>query len=183
MGACPPSRSRTTTTTPTTSPTRRSCRAAATSRELSVPAKSGIGQFQSRVRYQNFDVDGGGEHQRYAAGVRYVIDSHNARVSVIYANDDPAGAADSFRHLQRQQPKVLLVDEPIAGRTHQETERTAELLAGKDLSAAHRGGEPQNRLRLRAGEGKTHSCTFVRDVSAAATCRAVSSNSSRSRGR
>jgi len=27
-----------------------------------------------------------------------------------------------------QNPKVLLVDEPIAGMTHQETERTAELL-------------------------------------------------------
>ena len=32
--------------------------------------------------------------------------------------------------LLMQQPKVLLVDEPIAGMTHQETERTAELLAG-----------------------------------------------------
>ena len=27
-----------------------------------------------------------------------------------------------------QQPRVLLVDEPVAGMTHQETERTAELL-------------------------------------------------------
>ncbi|WP_217426438.1 urea ABC transporter ATP-binding protein UrtD [Candidatus Methylobacter favarea] len=30
--------------------------------------------------------------------------------------------------LLMQQPKVLLVDEPVAGMTHQETERTAELL-------------------------------------------------------
>lgn len=32
--------------------------------------------------------------------------------------------------LLMQQPKVLLVDEPIAGMTHQETEHTAELLTG-----------------------------------------------------
>ena len=32
--------------------------------------------------------------------------------------------------LLAQQPKVLLVDEPVAGMTHQETERTAELLNG-----------------------------------------------------
>jgi urea transport system ATP-binding protein len=32
--------------------------------------------------------------------------------------------------LLAQQPKVLLVDEPVAGMTHQETERTAELLSG-----------------------------------------------------
>ncbi len=32
--------------------------------------------------------------------------------------------------LLSQKPKVLLVDEPVAGMTHQETERTAELLTG-----------------------------------------------------
>lgn len=61
-----------------------------------LPTKLGIGQLQPMVRYQNFDVDGGDEHQRYEAGVHYVIDGQNARVSVIYANDDPGGAADSF---------------------------------------------------------------------------------------
>jgi urea transport system ATP-binding protein len=30
--------------------------------------------------------------------------------------------------LLAQEPKVLLVDEPVAGMTHQETERTAQLL-------------------------------------------------------
>jgi len=37
--------------------------------------------------------------------------------------------------LLMQQPRVLLVDEPIAGMTHQETEKTAELLTG--LSGKH----------------------------------------------
>lgn len=37
--------------------------------------------------------------------------------------------------LLAQDPRVLLVDEPVAGMTHQETERTAELLRG--LSGSH----------------------------------------------
>ena len=37
--------------------------------------------------------------------------------------------------LLMQQPRILLVDEPIAGMTHQETEKTAELLIG--LSGKH----------------------------------------------
>jgi urea transport system ATP-binding protein len=37
--------------------------------------------------------------------------------------------------LLAQEPRVLLVDEPIAGMTHQETERTAELL--NSLAGAH----------------------------------------------
>lgn len=37
--------------------------------------------------------------------------------------------------LLMQQPKVLLVDEPVAGMTHQETERTAQLLL--DLEGKH----------------------------------------------
>jgi urea transport system ATP-binding protein len=37
--------------------------------------------------------------------------------------------------LLAQDPRVLLVDEPVAGMTHQETERTAELLKG--LAGAH----------------------------------------------
>jgi urea transport system ATP-binding protein len=32
--------------------------------------------------------------------------------------------------LLMQNPRLLLVDEPVAGMTHQETERTAELLTG-----------------------------------------------------
>jgi urea transport system ATP-binding protein len=32
--------------------------------------------------------------------------------------------------LLMQDPQLLLVDEPVAGMTHQETERTAELLTG-----------------------------------------------------
>jgi urea transport system ATP-binding protein len=37
--------------------------------------------------------------------------------------------------LLMQRPRILLVDEPIAGMTHQETEKTAELLTG--LSGKH----------------------------------------------
>ncbi len=51
-------------------------------------AKSGIGRFQPITRYQNLDVDGGDETTTWEVGVNYVIDDHNARVSLVYSNTD-----------------------------------------------------------------------------------------------
>lgn len=64
------------------------------------PEKIGIGQIQPMLRYQSFDVDGGTEHTRYDLGFHYVIDGQNARVSVIYASDDPGGAADAVSSIK-----------------------------------------------------------------------------------
>jgi len=61
-------------------------------------------------------------------------------LNTIMLKDDVSTLARALSHGQKQwleigmllmqEPKVLLVDEPIAGMTHQETERTAELLTG-----------------------------------------------------
>ncbi len=54
-----------------------------------LPNKMGIGQLQPHIRYQSFDADGAADpHTRTEVGVNYVIDGHNARVSVIYGMDD-----------------------------------------------------------------------------------------------
>ena len=53
--------------------------------------KVGMGKLQPQVRYQKLDVDGAASHKRYDIGLNYIIDGHNARVSVIYANDDRGG--------------------------------------------------------------------------------------------
>ncbi len=54
-----------------------------------LPNKMGIGQLQPHIRYQSFDADGATDpHTRTEVGANYVIDGHNARVSVIYGMDD-----------------------------------------------------------------------------------------------
>lgn len=61
-----------------------------------LPNRMGIGQLQPHIRYQSLDADGAADpHTRTEVGVNYVIDGHNARVSVIYGIDDPGTAADS----------------------------------------------------------------------------------------
>jgi urea transport system ATP-binding protein len=65
-------------------------------------------------------------------------DRIGAILKTIGLTDESARAAGLLSHGQKQwleigmmlaqEPKVLLVDEPVAGMTHQETERTAELL-------------------------------------------------------
>ncbi len=60
------------------------------------PAPLGIGQIQPLVRFQSFDVDGGDELERMDVGFNYVIKGHDARVSVVYSNQDPGGAASDF---------------------------------------------------------------------------------------
>jgi hypothetical protein len=51
-----------------------------------LPAKVGWGMFQPYGRYQQFEADLlGGKAKKYDVGVNYVIDGHNARVSLEYA--------------------------------------------------------------------------------------------------
>ena len=52
--------------------------------------KTGIGKLQPAVRYQSLDTDGVGIHKRLDLGLNYIIDGHNARVSLLYGIDDPA---------------------------------------------------------------------------------------------
>tara|TARA_Y100001960_G_C14700311_1_gene841219 strand:+ start:112 stop:1254 length:1143 start_codon:yes stop_codon:yes gene_type:complete len=56
-----------------------------------LPSKIGWGKLQPVVRYQEFDRDSGLKHDRYDAGVNYIISGHNARVSAIYSRDDDPG--------------------------------------------------------------------------------------------
>ena len=55
------------------------------------PKKIGPGRFQPHIRFQSFDQDGVGETDRTDIGFNYVIDGHNARISVIYADTDNPG--------------------------------------------------------------------------------------------
>lgn len=55
----------------------------------------GPGKFQPHVRFQSLDLDtAANTHDRYDVGVNYVMDGHNARISLIYANDD-TGTTDT----------------------------------------------------------------------------------------
>jgi len=66
-----------------------------------LPNKIGIGQLQPNIRYQSFDRDnsnGGintGDRTRFEAGMNYIIDGHNARVTLLFANDEDKGANTS----------------------------------------------------------------------------------------
>lgn len=65
-----------------------------------VDKKIGWGKFQPVVRYQNYDHEVGGTHDRWDVGLQYVIAGHNARISAIYSIDDPIGTnidTDSFK--------------------------------------------------------------------------------------
>ena len=48
----------------------------------------GIGKFQPYVRYTKNDPDHSSDRDEYEAGVNYVIDGHNARVSAFYQYGD-----------------------------------------------------------------------------------------------
>jgi urea transport system ATP-binding protein len=72
-------------------------------------------------------------------------DRIEAVLETIGLKEQWAGKAGALSHGQKQwleigmllmqEPQLLLVDEPVAGMTHQETERTAELLVS--LAGAH----------------------------------------------
>lgn len=64
------------------------------------PEKIGIGQLQPNVRYERLDRDTGGAHKRWDVGLNYVIDGHNARVSLIYGREDPGPGLNSFNSFQ-----------------------------------------------------------------------------------
>jgi hypothetical protein len=56
------------------------------------PEKIGWGQFQPFFRYQNFDNDLTHlSSSEYDLGVNYVIDAHNARISLDYSKNDGGG--------------------------------------------------------------------------------------------
>jgi hypothetical protein len=52
------------------------------------PEQIGIGHFQPYVRYSGVYPDGSSDRDEFETGVNYVIDGHNARVSLIYQYGD-----------------------------------------------------------------------------------------------
>lgn len=48
------------------------------------PTEVGIGKFQPHVRYQEFEDD-----SQYDVGVNYIINGHNAKISLVYSLIDP----------------------------------------------------------------------------------------------
>jgi len=55
-----------------------------------MPGKVGIGQLQPYVRYTNNDGVKTNDRDEYEAGLNYIIDGHNARVSLMYQYGDIA---------------------------------------------------------------------------------------------
>lgn len=63
-----------------------------------VPTKLGWGRLQPHFRYQTFDADlTNVTTKQYDYGVNYVIDGHNARLSLTYSKSETTGAADTDR--------------------------------------------------------------------------------------
>ena len=52
------------------------------------PQKIGIGKFQPYLRYTEIDPDGSADRDEFEAGLNYIIDGHNARVSMFYQHGD-----------------------------------------------------------------------------------------------
>jgi hypothetical protein len=55
-----------------------------------LPMKIGIGQFQPYVRYTGIYANGSADRDEVEGGVNYIIDGHNARVSLFYQYGDIA---------------------------------------------------------------------------------------------
>ena len=55
-----------------------------------MPGKVGIGQLQPYVRYTNNDGVKTNDRDEYEAGLNYIIDGHNARISLMYQYGDIA---------------------------------------------------------------------------------------------
>ena len=60
------------------------------------PEKVWIGQFQPYVRYTKNEPDHSGNREETEAGVNYVIDGHNARISLFYQYGDIATKGRSY---------------------------------------------------------------------------------------
>lgn len=56
-----------------------------------IPAKVGIGQFQPYVMYTQVMSEDGMDQSEYEGGVNYVIDGHNARISLLWQGGDLSG--------------------------------------------------------------------------------------------
>jgi hypothetical protein len=56
-----------------------------------LPQKIGIGQFQPYVMYTEVFTRGGPDQSEYEAGLNYIIDGHNARVSLLWQGGDLSG--------------------------------------------------------------------------------------------
>ena len=52
------------------------------------PQKMGWGQIQPNVRYQEFASDNNLNRSQYDIGLNYIITGHNARLSLVYSNND-----------------------------------------------------------------------------------------------
>ncbi len=64
------------------------------------PQKIGWGQFQPFFRYQSFDADLSHTNSKeYDLGVNYVIDAHNARISLDYSKNDGGGVQSYDRFI------------------------------------------------------------------------------------
>ncbi|MEA2624625.1 MAG: hypothetical protein QOD06_670 [Candidatus Binatota bacterium] len=55
-----------------------------------LPAKVGIGKFQPYVRYTDIEPDHSSSRDEFESGVNYVIDGHNARLSLYFQHGDLA---------------------------------------------------------------------------------------------
>lgn len=65
-----------------------------------LPAKVGFGKFQPYARYQKFMNDTtGGYAREYDFGVNYIIDGHNARISLDYASIKGTGTQSTDRFI------------------------------------------------------------------------------------
>ncbi len=61
------------------------------------PQKVGLGQFQPYVRYTNNMPQNSSDRDEIEAGINYVIDGHNARVSLFYQYGDIATKGINYR--------------------------------------------------------------------------------------
>ena len=52
------------------------------------PQKVGIGQFQPYIRYTDVMPDSSSDRDEIEGGMNYIIDGHNARISIFYQNGD-----------------------------------------------------------------------------------------------
>ena len=61
-----------------------------------VPGKIGIGQLQPYVRYTANDAENTTGSDEIEAGLNYIIDGHNARVSLMYQYGDINSKNDDY---------------------------------------------------------------------------------------
>jgi len=112
-------------------------------------AQSGIGRkfqkptvFEQHSVFENLELAIAGDKAVWRTLFAYLspqqrerIDSVLETIGLTHERHSRAGALSHGQKQWLQNPKLLLVDEPVAGMTPQETERTAELLTS--LAGAH----------------------------------------------